>query len=176
MGRRGRSQFGIGYSLRHTAQYVGEIPAGERRSATRQRCQGPIVLSGKWSTIGGMRRIWAILLVAVFGFSPIAPAVFASDPDSKLPPCCRRGGKHHCAMTAGQSASPSGPSLRADRCALFPDAQSIPAGQTVSLSGVAPAIFAGLLSHPAVCPRTEALCRISYSRAGQKRGPPAPLA
>jgi hypothetical protein len=119
-----------------------------------------------------MRRIWAILLVAAFGFSPIAPAVFASDPDSKLPPCCRRGGKHHCAMMANQAASPSGPSLQADRCAVFPAMLAIPAGPAVNLPGVAAAIFAGWLGHPAVCPPTEAPSRISYSRAGQKRGPP----
>jgi len=119
-----------------------------------------------------MRRIWAILLVAVYSFSPIAPAVFASDPESKLPPCCRRDGKHHCAMMANQQASPSGPSIQSNRCPLFPGAPAIPAGPAISLPGVAAAIFAGWLSHPAVCPQTEALCRISYSRAGQKRGPP----
>jgi hypothetical protein len=123
-----------------------------------------------------MRRVWAILLLAMFSFSLIEPTAFAPDPDSKLPPCCRRDGKHHCAMTADQVASSSGPSLRADRCAVFPVAQAIPARQAVSLPGVAGVVFAGLLSHPAVTSQTEALCRISYSRAGQKRGPPAPLA
>ena len=122
-----------------------------------------------------MRRVLAMLLVAAFGFSPIAPAVFAADPDAKLPACCRRGGQHHCAMMASQSAPLSGPALRADRCGLYPPAPNVPPGQTVSLPGVSQAEFAGLWSHPASCPQTEALCRISYSRAGQKRGPPALL-
>jgi len=121
-----------------------------------------------------MRRVLAGLLVGMFGFSLIAPAVFASDADANLPACCRRGGKHHCAMMAGHSDS-SGPSWQADRCGLYPSAPTIPPGQTVSLPGVSQSIFRGLLSHPATCLRTEALCRISYSRAGQKRGPPAPL-
>jgi len=119
-----------------------------------------------------MRRIWAMLLVTVFGSSLIAPAMRDLDPDSKLPACCRRQGHHHCAMTADRPASSSGPSLQADRCALFPGATAISEGPAVSLPVVAAAIFAGWLSHPAVCPQTEALCRISYSRAGQKRGPP----
>jgi hypothetical protein len=127
-----------------------------------------------WGTIDQMIRVWAMLLVAVVGFSPVAPVVLASNPEWKLPPCCRRGGAHHCAMMADQSAS-QGPSVRANRCALFPGAQAIPPGQTVDFPVIAPAIFAGLIHHPAVCPQTEAQCRISYSRAGQKRGPPAPL-
>jgi hypothetical protein len=120
-----------------------------------------------------MRRIFAVLLVGLFSFSLIGPAVFAGDADSKLPACCRRDGAHHCAMMASQAAS-SGPSVRADRCGFYPAATAIPPGQTVSLPGVAHAIFAGLLSHPASCAQTEALCRSSYSRAGQKRGPPPP--
>jgi hypothetical protein len=123
-----------------------------------------------------MRRIWAMLLLAVFGFSLAAPVLLASDPDSNLPPCCRRNGKHHCAMMDSRPASPaSGPSLRTDRCALFPHAQAVPAGPIVSLPVAAPAISAGLLGHAAICPQTAALCRSSYSRAGQKRGPPTPL-
>lgn len=120
-----------------------------------------------------MRRIWAILLVAIFSFSLVEPVVFASDLDSKLPACCRRDGRHHCAMKDDQSDSSTGLSLQTDRCALFPGVQSIPSGPRTSLPGVAPAIFAALISHPAVCAQTEALCRMSYSRAGQKRGPPA---
>jgi len=41
------------------------------------------------------RSVSAALLLAIFGFSLITPALSASDPESKLPPCCRRTGKHH---------------------------------------------------------------------------------
>jgi hypothetical protein len=34
-------------------------------------------------------------------------------------------------------------------------------------------IFAAIVAHPTAGPQTEALYRISYSRAGQKRGPPS---
>ena len=37
-----------------------------------------------------------MLLLALFSFSLISPAVLASDADSKLPACCKRNGKHHC--------------------------------------------------------------------------------
>jgi len=121
-----------------------------------------------------MRRAFAMLLVGMFSFSLISPAVFAEHADAKLPACCRRDGKHHCAMPAG-AASPSGQTLQADKCRFYPCATTIPPGQTVSLPPVAQVIVAGLLTHPASCPTAETLCRISFSRAGQKRGPPAPL-
>jgi hypothetical protein len=123
--------------------------------------------------MGPMRRMLAILLMAVFGFPLISPALFASDAESNLPACCRRGGKHHCAMMASESESQSGPLLQAGRCSFFATASATPGSPAVSLLPVSQAIFAGLLSHPASCAQTEALCRISYSRAGQKRGPPA---
>jgi len=123
-------------------------------------------------TMISMRRVSAVLLVALFSFSLISPAVFASDADSKLPACCRRGGKHHCTTTASQSESSSGPAVQAGRCPFFPTGKAGPASRTVSLPGISQSIFAGLVSHPASRPQTQELCRISYSRAGQKRGPP----
>jgi hypothetical protein len=122
-----------------------------------------------------MRRFLAMLLVAGFSFSLIAPVVLAADPDAKLPPCCRRDGKHHCAMMSDQAGSPEGPSLRAAGCALFSTGRATPAGKTAGLCGAPRAIFAGLVGSRAIPARTEALCRSSYSRAGQKRGPPTPL-
>ena len=122
-----------------------------------------------------MDRVSAILLVALLSFSLISPAVLASAADSKLPACCRRGGEHHCAMTPSESESSSGPSAQADRCPNYPAAKAVLASTTVSLPGISPAIFAGLVNHPASQPQPEALWRISFSRAGQKRGPPAPL-
>jgi hypothetical protein len=119
-----------------------------------------------------VRRVCAILLMALFSFSLISPAVFASDDDSRLPACCRRGGKHHCTMTSSPSESSSDRAVQAGRCPFFPTGQAVPASRIVSLPGESQAIFAGLISHPACRPQTEALCRISYSRAGQKRGPP----
>ncbi len=122
-----------------------------------------------------MRRISAIVLMALLSFPLISTAFLASDADSKLPACCRRAGQHHCAMTASQSES-SGPTVQAGKCPSFPTGKAIPANRTISLTGISLAVFAGLVSHPTFGPQTEALCRISYSRAGQKRGPPTSLA
>jgi hypothetical protein len=112
----------------------------------------------------------AVLLMVLFSFSLIGPAVFASDADSKLPACCRASGKHHCGVTANQ-AEP-GSSVVAAKCPFFPAANGVPANPTVSLPGISRTILAGLVSLSTSRPRTDVLCRISYSRAGQKRGPP----
>jgi hypothetical protein len=126
------------------------------------------------STMNPVRRSFAMLLVALFGFSPIGPAVFASDVDLRLPTCCRRAGEHGCAMKPSQPAT-SAPSAQAGRCRFFPPAKAIPPGRTLSLQGISQAIFAGLVSRPASRPPTEALYRISDSRSRQVRGPPKPL-
>ena len=116
-----------------------------------------------------------MLLVALFGLSPMSPLVLASDADSRLPACCRRGGKHSCAMTASQSASSSGETVQAARCRFFPPVQAISPGRTVSLLGGSRAVFAGLVSHSASRYETEAGYRVFYSRSGQERAPPNSL-
>ncbi len=45
-----------------------------------------------------MRRALAAMLVVLFSFPLIAPALASGPNDSQLPACCRRNGKHHCAM------------------------------------------------------------------------------
>jgi hypothetical protein len=126
-----------------------------------------------------MRRALATLLLALFSFSLISPAVLASDPESNLPACCRRDGKHRCAMMgammAMQSESPSGPALQAARCPSFPGAGAVMASPAVSLPGLSQSVFTGFFSHSVFRRATEALCLSSYSRAGQKRGPPAKI-
>jgi hypothetical protein len=119
-----------------------------------------------------MRRASAMLLVGLFSFSLISPSVFASDADSKLPACCRRDGKHHCARMATESESSSGPAVQAGRCSFFPTVQGVPAGRTVALAGIFQSGFEPLVRHGASGHQTESLCQSSYSRAGQKRGPP----
>jgi len=111
--------------------------------------------------------LWATLLLVAFSFPLIGPALFASDAQSNLPSCCRREGKHHCGMAsmAARDADPTGPVLHTSRCA-----QSTP-----GLIGSSRAIVAAVASHPAGHAQAEILFHISYSRSGQKRGPPALL-
>ena len=83
-----------------------------------------------------MRRLLATLLLTIFSYSLISPALFASDADSKLPACCRRNGAHRCAMSMNQSGQSSGP-VRAGRCPSFPEcARAVPASRTVGLPEV----------------------------------------
>jgi hypothetical protein len=116
-------------------------------------------------------------LSVLFSFSLISPAIFASD-DSNLPACCRRGGKHHCAMNvADQGSSSSGPSLQADgqKCPNFPKSGAAPAYSKIAFLQTFQTVSGLVLSHPAGQTQTEARYRISFSRSRQKRGPPALL-
>ena len=116
-----------------------------------------------------VRRGSAALLLVLFGFSLITPALSASDPESQLPPCCRRTGKHHCAMTASDSSS--GPAFQA-LCSSYPTAAAVPVKPVVSLSAISLAAFVVPVTRPAIRPHTQSLCHGSFSRTRQKRGPP----
>jgi hypothetical protein len=121
-----------------------------------------------------MRRALATLLMAVFSFSLISPALFAADPDSKLPLCCRRAGNHHCTLQADQRES--GPAVKSASCPFYPTASVFPATRTAGLPGMSGVVFTGIVNHSAAVQRAATLCRSSYSRTGQKRGPPSSIA
>ena len=59
-----------------------------------------------------LRKLLALALLAVFGLPFVTPLLaFAASGDSSLPACCRRVGRHHCAMlqatqTKAASATP----------------------------------------------------------------------
>jgi hypothetical protein len=65
-----------------------------------------------------LRRISAILLLALFSFSLIGFA-FQSDPDANLPACCRRSGNHHCSLASHRKSFGVGFNANA-QCPLFP--------------------------------------------------------
>ncbi|HZL57847.1 MAG TPA: hypothetical protein VFC21_12225, partial [Bryobacteraceae bacterium] len=72
-----------------------------------------------------MRRIYAILLLALFSFSLLSPA-FSAQADGNLPACCRRDGKHRCSAPGG-SAGHSGAGIKTDRkCPSYPVAFPAP--------------------------------------------------
>jgi len=123
-----------------------------------------------------MRRVCAVILLAVFG-APCVVSVLLADSASSLPACCRRDGTHHCAMQAGQMESTSNSELQAagTKCPVFPRMGPVSShSETLGVS-TARAIFAALIQHPSVRPQIEARYRISFSRASQKRGPPVVL-
>jgi hypothetical protein len=116
-----------------------------------------------------VRRITAGLLLALFGFSLIAPALLA-DEDSNLPACCRRLGEHRCAIAASQGAS-----FIQERCPRFPSGSASLAASATAAITPAQGVFATIVSRPAAHAQTETHYRASFNRAWQKRGPPALL-
>jgi hypothetical protein len=124
-----------------------------------------------------LRKLIAIALLALFGL-PFASTLLALAPKSEanLPACCRRSGKHHCMMAMAERTKLVGdkPEFGAppEKCPFAPShAITVPAHDLLGvLSGSA--IFAGLVSHPAVYPQTLAQWRINRDRSNQKRGPP----
>jgi hypothetical protein len=117
-----------------------------------------------------VRRALAAVLLVLFSFSLIPSSAFASDPESRLPACCRRNGKHHCVIaTEGSSASPA---LHAAPCLVFPGAKAIPASP---MPGVVPARTASGFSPPVRSVdalANEALLPMLFRALPQQRGPP----
>lgn len=112
-------------------------------------------------------------------FAVIAPSflIFAdlyAPAENKLPACCRRDGKHHCAMMAASSEPSSETQLRAEPAACpFRSQASTAAFAIAYLPTTSSIYFAGLESHPAIHEQTQAAYRVSETRSHQKRGPPA---
>ncbi|HLW75944.1 MAG TPA: hypothetical protein VKS01_03145 [Bryobacteraceae bacterium] len=124
-----------------------------------------------------MRRALASFVLALFGFPLIAPMVLDGSA-ANLPACCRREGKHHCAMSvSAMSADLPAPGAAfqaiAPRCNAFPGAASTTASAPFAILRDSARIFAALVSHPSIQFQTEARYRISFDRSSQKRGPPA---
>lgn len=124
-----------------------------------------------------MRRALAVLLLLGFSFPLIAP-VFTSGPsEAALPACCRRDGKHHCAMAGMMMAQvPSNYRTVAEKCPFSPFA-----GVALMLPHALGRSAEALLSRTAKVPSAvvrdaEAGYRVSFHRARQKRGPPQLLA
>ncbi len=126
-----------------------------------------------------LRKFIAVLMLAMIGGFYAAPLLQAasSDPDAGLPACCRRHGKHHCAMMDRylKSIDSGTPQIRTtpQHCPFYPHSSSAPGVRYHA--GLAPsaAIFAQVVSHPAVHPQTHAVYRLSLDRSRQKRGPPS---
>ncbi|MFP5226776.1 MAG: hypothetical protein ACLGXA_04055 [Acidobacteriota bacterium] len=121
-----------------------------------------------------MRRALAVLLVTVFSLPLIAPA-FASPPgDAQLPACCRRGGKHHCAMSMELQNIPSRFHVVSERCPYAPFGHA-PFLVAHALATKTAAAASNAPGPAAVVRAAEAGYRISADRARHKRGPPAVL-
>jgi hypothetical protein len=125
-----------------------------------------------------VRRLLSISLLALFILPLISPLLaLRADPEAGLPACCRRNGKHHCMMQMeSMQAIGSGTQVTvvSMKCPMYPRAILPTQHHDLSVHTAA-LIFAGIISHPALHPQTEARARVSLFCARQKRGPPALL-
>jgi hypothetical protein len=122
-----------------------------------------------------VRRALAISLMLLFCLPLVLPLFRPGMAEATLPACCRRGGRHQCAVPTEGATQGSDVRVVSDKCPYAPAYSAILVLPSFTPSTAA-AIFAGITQHPAVSPQTAAQFRISFDRARQKRGPPALLA
>jgi hypothetical protein len=122
-----------------------------------------------------VRRILAAALLAFFSFSLINPALLA-DTASKLPSCCRRAGKHHCAMVMAEAGSSSGPALQPSRCRFFPQGRVATAPPNAGLLKTSRVACVSMMSRQEYRLTGDPLYRMSFYSTCRKRGPPSLLA
>ena len=117
-----------------------------------------------------MRRSVAILLAMLFSWLLVLP-VFASSSDSNLPACCRKTGKHHCAMRMQQSHEANIAAV-SEKCPCLAHMMA-----STDTERFAPPkkvfVFAGLITQSEALAQVNAGYRISTIRSRQKRGPPS---
>ena len=124
-----------------------------------------------------MRRSLSIFLILFFWLGPLAAILPVSD-ESRLPPCCRRHGAHHCAMAMRMAAlmaqSASGkPFFTAPvTCPLFPGYTAAPVS-TIPALAASPVRLPVLLAQPHSPAAGRAAARLSQIRTRAGRGPPA---
>jgi hypothetical protein len=108
----------------------------------------------------------------IFGFSPIVPALFAGD-NSNLPACCRRLGRHHCAMLPVQL--PVGVALSGvcDQYGRSSTVLAPPGYARAAFFSTSRTVSGAAACRHAAAEQSRALHRISFSRSRQKRGPPS---
>lgn len=123
-----------------------------------------------------MRRGLSIFLVLFFGLGPLS-AVSQSSDESRLPPCCRRHGAHHCAMSDAmmarmvQAASGTPAFSAPAHCPFYPGAAAAAISKARAL--VAPAtalpVLLAQFHTPAAGP---AAARTGQFRTQAGRSPP----
>jgi hypothetical protein len=122
-----------------------------------------------------VRRLLAISLLMLFGLPFALSLLGANAAEASVPICCRRDGKHHCAMAMMDSSQSSSMRTVGEKCpySIVPPAVVVLPSFTPSTPA---AVFAGIARHPAIAPQVDAQRRISFDRTRQKRGPPTQIA
>jgi hypothetical protein len=116
-----------------------------------------------------VRKVIAISLVLLFASATALPLV---NQESRLPPCCRVGGKHHCAMM-DRLLSDKNTSVRSprERCPSWPTSTTV-----TSIRPYQPpssALHAGeAVIHFLASSETSLGYVVSFNSTHLKRGPP----
>src|SRR5215472_6144540 len=110
-----------------------------------------------------MRRVVALPLLALFSLALIEPAVYVSGGQSSVPECCRRDGKHRCALAGTGSEPGSGPVLEPERCPSFP-AHAVAPRPSAGRIGIRQALVGGSEDRGAPHAKRENLLHFSFSR------------
>jgi len=126
-----------------------------------------------------MRRSLSIFLILFFWLGPLAAILPVSD-ESRLPPCCRRHGAHHCAMSMrmaamkAQAASGKPFFTAPATCPLFPGYTAAPVSTIPALAAY-PARLPVLLAQPHSPAAGRAAARLRQVRTRAGRGPPVTI-
>jgi hypothetical protein len=120
-------------------------------------------------------RIVAVALLALFCFSLLEAAVFTTDDESKVPSCCRRGGKHHCTTMIAEAGSLSGPSIQPSKCRFYPGVSVMTASPNTGLLIILHVGTLWMMSCPVFRSTIDTPYQVSFCSTCQKRGPPGLL-
>lgn len=120
-----------------------------------------------------MRRAFASLLLVLFSFPLILPAL-RSDPSANLPACCRRAGQHHCAMP-DEGAPSDGLSSIAARCPMYPASGAAVVSFAQAVLTSEPRAGAPLSLFQSASLTNQNLPQIALRGSELKRGPPSIL-
>jgi hypothetical protein len=122
----------------------------------------------------GILRKLAANTVLLFLLAPSFVWLAMPDSQSTLPACCRRDGKHHCAMMAIAEAGQEAPSLRAPspQCP-YRSLLGAPMGRSIAGPPIRFAFLTETVSHSDRIVQVHVSARVSEARSHLKRGPPA---
>jgi hypothetical protein len=123
-----------------------------------------------------MCRAIAITLLALFGWTPVAP-LFAANSEANLPPCCRRHGKHRCAMQRllASCGKPGGPPAFDERCP-YAGKSDAPAQMRLPRPEAGSAVAAAIVVEAAAAVEIPARRESYFFDSNPLRGPPALVA
>jgi hypothetical protein len=111
-----------------------------------------------------------VLLILLFPF--VSPLVADQNDDSKLPPCCRRAGAHHCSVL--RQSTTLGPAITASPCPSFPSFQTLTVPAPGPITASIRFRIASFISEWVDFSQLRWVPS-SRSRSHQERGPPSLL-